>query len=88
LLQLPALKRGINPAVIIRKMKGGGLVEDINERLDESSYILPAGTVARRIAPVSFRTTPPFFMRKTLRRGRKVRKSRKANKKRATRRRR
>jgi len=69
-------------------MKGGGLVEDINERLDESSYILPAGTVARRIAPVSFRTTPPFFMRKTLRRGRKVRKSRKANKKRATRRRR
>lgn len=67
-------------------MKGGGLVEDINERLDESSYILPAGTVARRIAPVSYRTTPPFFMRKTLRR--RGRKSRKANKKRATRRRR
>ena len=69
---------------------GGGLVEDINARLDDRSYILPAGTVARRIAPVSFRTTPPFFMRKTLRRGRKVHKSRKANKKqkRSTRRRR
>jgi len=69
-------------------MNGGGLVEDINSRLDDRSYILPAGTVAHRIAPVSFRTTPPFFMRKTLRRGRKVRKSRKANKKRSTRRRR
>lgn len=69
---------------------GGGLVEDINARLDDRSYILPAGTVASRIAPVSFRTTPPFFMRKTIRRGRKVRKSRKANKKqkRSTRRRR
>ena len=71
-------------------MNGGGLIEDINSRLDDRSYILPAGTVAHRIAPVSFRTTPPFFMRKTLRRGRKVRKSRKANKKqkRSTRRRR
>jgi hypothetical protein len=69
-------------------MKGGGLVEDINARLDNPSYILPAGTVAHRAAP-SMRTTPPFFMRKTLRRrGRKVRKSRKVNKKRSTRRRR
>lgn len=61
-------------------MNGGGLVEDINSRLDDRSYILPAGTVAHR-APVAMRMTPPFFMRKTLRRGRKVRKSRKANKK-------
>ena len=68
---------------------GGGLIENINTRLDNPSYILPAGTVARR-APVAMRMTPPFFPRKSLRRGRKVRKSRKANKKqkRSTRRRR
>lgn len=59
---------------------GGGLVEDINARLDDRSYILPAGTVARRMVPM-MRTTPPFFPRKTLRSRRKVRKSRKANKK-------
>lgn len=86
---------------VMMGQNGGGLVEDINARLDDRSYILPAGTVARRIAPVSFRTTPPFFMRKTLRRGRKNRRraspssvsrrrrsTRRANKKRATRRRR
>jgi len=66
---------------VMMVQNGGGLVEDINARLDDRSYILPAGTVAHRIAPVSFRTTPPFFPRKSLRRGRKVRKSRKANKK-------
>ena len=70
-------------------MSGGGLVEDINARLDDPSYILPAGTVARRMVPM-MRTTPPFFPRKTIHSRRKVRKSRKANKKqkRATRRRR
>jgi len=51
---------------------GGGLVEDINARLDDPSYILPAGTVARR-APVAMRMTPPFFPRKSLRFGRKNR---------------
>jgi hypothetical protein len=79
---------------------GGGLVEDINARLDDPSYILPAGTVARR-APVAMRMTPPFFPRKTLRRGRKNRRralpssvsrrrrsTRRANKKRLTRKRR
>jgi len=79
---------------------GGGLVTDINARLDDPSYILPAGTVARRMVPM-MRMTPPFFMRKTLRRGRKNhrraspssvsrrrRSTRRANKKRATRRRR
>ena len=60
---------------------GGGLVEDINARLDDRSYILPAGTVASRAVPM-MRTTPPFFPRKSLRSRRKVRKSRKANKKR------
>ena len=68
---------------------GGGLVEDINARLDDRSYILPAGTVASRAVPM-MRTTPPFFMRKTLRSRRKDRrrKTRKANKqKRSTRRR-
>ena len=74
-------------------MEGGGLVEEINERLDDQSYILPAGTVARR-APVAMRMTPPFFPRKSLRKGRKQknrrRSTRKANKKqkRVTRRRR
>ena len=70
-------------------MSGGGLVEDINARLDDPSYILPAGTVTRRMVPM-MRTTPPFFPRKTIHSRRKVRKSRKANKKqkRATRRRR
>ena len=53
-------------------MNGGGLVEDINSRLDDRSYILPAGTVARR-APVAMRMTPPFFPRKSLRQGRKNR---------------
>jgi len=73
---------------VVMAQNGGGLVEDINARLDDPSYILPAGTVARRVVP-AMRTTPPFFMRKTLRRrGRKVRKSRKsrkANKRRSTR---
>ena len=74
-------------------MEGGGLVEEINERLDDQSYILPAGTVARR-ATVAMRMTPPFFPRKSLRKGRKQknrrRSTRKANKKqkRVTRRRR
>ena len=67
-------------------MNGGGLVEDINSRLDDRSYILPAGTVARRMVPM-MRITPPFFPRKSLRQGRKGRKSRKAKKqKRSTRR--
>jgi hypothetical protein len=66
-------------------MTGGGLVEDINTRLDDPSYILPAGTVARSATPM-MRVTPPFFPRKSLRQGRKGRKSRKA-KKRVTRRR-
>jgi len=80
---------------------GGGLVEDINARLDDPSYILPAGTVARRMVPM-MRTTPPFFLRKTLQQRRKQknrrraspssyrlrRSTRRANKKRATRRRR
>ena len=65
---------------------GGGLVADINARLDDPSYILPAGTVARRMVPM-MRMTPPFFPRKSLRKGRKGRKSRKAKKqKRSTRR--
>jgi hypothetical protein len=69
---------------------GGGLVEDINARLDDPSYILPAGTVARRMVPM-MRTTPPFFPRKTLQQGRKNRRrsTRRAKKqKRLTRRRR
>jgi hypothetical protein len=82
-------------------MNGGGLVEDINSRLDDPSYILPAGTVARRMVPM-MRMTPPFFPRKSLRQGRKQknrrraspssyrrrRSTRRANKKRVTRRRR
>ena len=51
---------------------GGGLVEDINLRLNTPSYIVPAGTVARRMVPM-MRTTPPFFPRKSLRFGRKNR---------------
>jgi len=53
-------------------MNGGGLIEDINSRLDDRSYILPAGTVAHRAVPM-MRTTPPFFPRKSLRQGRKNR---------------
>jgi len=67
---------------------GGGLVADINARLDDPSYILPAGTVARRMVPM-MRMTPPFFPRKSLRKGRKNRRcsTRRVNKKRrATRR--
>ena len=65
---------------------GGGLVEDINSRLNTPSYIVPAGTVARRMVPM-MRTTPPFFPRKSLRFRSKGRKSRKAKKqKRSTRR--
>jgi len=57
---------------------GGGLVEDINARLDDPSYILPAGTVARRMVPM-MRTTPPFFPRKTLQQRRKQKNSRRAS---------
>ena len=71
-------------------MGGGGMFETITQRLNKPSYILPAGTVAHRVAPVSFRTTPPFF-RKTTRakrvnRRRSTRRSKKQ--KRATRKRR
>ena len=71
---------------------GGGLLEDINTRLDDRSYILPAGTVARSAVP-AMRTTPPFFPRKSLRRGRKQKNRRRSTRsakkqKRATRRRR
>jgi hypothetical protein len=85
---------------VVMGQNGGGLVADINARLDDPSYILPAGTVARRMVPM-MRTTPPFFPRKTLQQGRKNRRraspssvsrlrrsTRRANKKRATRRRR
>jgi len=57
---------------VVMGQNGGGLVSDINARLDDPSYILPAGTVARRMVPM-MRTTPPFFPRKTLQQGRKNR---------------
>lgn len=50
-------------------MSGGGVVANINQRLNKPSYILPAGTVA-------YRTTPPFF-RKASRANRSTRKSKK-----------
>ncbi len=59
-------------------MSGGGMFENINQRLNKPSYILPAGTVGYRIAPVYFRTTPPFF--------RKTSRAKRANRRRSTRR--
>jgi len=56
----------------VEMQNGGGLIENINARLDDPSYILPAGTAVHRAVPM-MRMTPPFFPRKSLRQGRKNR---------------
>lgn len=78
-------------------MSGGSVSTDIEQRLNTPSYILPAGTVVRRIAPapvamrtrrVARRTTPPFFRksRRDRRRSNNKRKTRKTRKTRRNRR--